>query len=590
MNQTANPAVHPGWTYKPPINDELLLSANFFDLYPMDGGGRLVTTEMVSFTDDKEFARQVLEDDALADFGVLPELDFRRFERWRTVQKSCWINRFYWLVPLAKQFCLTRDKKLADLVVAAMLHFIETCPPPENREACLDHLRRVYQRRAKYNVSTFEEIQRDETDIEYIWFDLEPASRSLHWIYALHFLKLGNGIDYAGWKKIADSLYQHAEVVYYAERYINKPEPNNHQSMCGAMLLHLSCFFEGIGLWREFRSEAVKVVNFQSAEGFYPDGALKEISPSYHIYQTMHVRDAYLLSRQYDFELDSGMADRLKKHAGYIRGVTCGGETVTINDSYPVRSSAFLDSIGDAVGPVPNVDRNHFPDAGILSLQRPDLSVLLDASPFTGRASHYHLGKNALTIRAGGKPFLVDSGCCQYDDEKYMTWYRLGTAHSSLLVDGQADGDLNGFCDFSCHVTSRSTDWRETKNGTWTAEACLMGHDSIWKGVNWSRSIEVAQTPELMIADKVEIPRKAKLLFIFNLAPGVTVEISGKNEVTLRHDSVQLKMKFDTASPEITGGQCFQDFKHCPSSQIRLRLTGTGTVELRTAIIWRNQA
>jgi hypothetical protein len=42
-------------------------------------------------------------DDALRDFGTLPTLDIKRFERWRSVQKSCWINRFYWIVPLAKR-------------------------------------------------------------------------------------------------------------------------------------------------------------------------------------------------------------------------------------------------------------------------------------------------------------------------------------------------------------------------------------------------------------------------------------------------------------------------------------------------------
>ncbi len=69
------------FSFHPPLSDELLLKLDFFELYPLDGGGALVSPTMVSSTRDAEFAQQVLHEDALRDFGTLPKLDHRRFER-----------------------------------------------------------------------------------------------------------------------------------------------------------------------------------------------------------------------------------------------------------------------------------------------------------------------------------------------------------------------------------------------------------------------------------------------------------------------------------------------------------------------------
>ena len=111
-------------SFRPPLSDALLLESDFFDLYPLDGGGALVSPEMVSSVKDAPFAHQVLEEGALNDFGTLPKLEHKRFERWRTGQKSCWINRFYWLVPLAKHAFLQQDLEVGRLAVQCLLHFI----------------------------------------------------------------------------------------------------------------------------------------------------------------------------------------------------------------------------------------------------------------------------------------------------------------------------------------------------------------------------------------------------------------------------------------------------------------------------------
>ena len=98
--------------FKLPVSDALLTKYNFFELYPFDGGGHFIQKEIVGSLDDREITRRIL-DGALADFGSLDALDFTKFERWSTIEKSCWINRMYFIASMARCAMLEKDAALA---------------------------------------------------------------------------------------------------------------------------------------------------------------------------------------------------------------------------------------------------------------------------------------------------------------------------------------------------------------------------------------------------------------------------------------------------------------------------------------------
>ena len=82
--------------YEPPLAAGMLDRHDFFALYPMDGGGHFITREIIGNDyGDSAFYRRVIGENALAEFGTLPEPDFRKFERWRSIEKSCWLSRCY---------------------------------------------------------------------------------------------------------------------------------------------------------------------------------------------------------------------------------------------------------------------------------------------------------------------------------------------------------------------------------------------------------------------------------------------------------------------------------------------------------------
>ena len=576
--------------FHPPLSDGLLLELNFFDLYPLDGGGALVSPEMVSSTKDRPFADQILEEDALRDFGTLPKIDHKRFERWRTGQKSCWINRFYWLLPLAKRVALTRDPELARLVVDCLLHFIDTCPPPADRQEILSHMQRVYDRRDNsYNQATYDEIQQDETDIEYIWFDMEPASRLIHWVHVVHFLKLGATIHPADMEKILASMYHHGKVIYYGEHDQRELlTGDNHQSLRGIALLYAGAMFPGMPLADGFIEDGIRIMNFHSVEGFFNDGALTEISPSYHAFQVWHVRDAYLLSKQVGFKLDSCVEEQLRKSSAYLDAVTApNGETVTINDAYPFAADAFLRSI-DFLGES-SASQNAssaFPDAGIFVHRSDDLYLLFDASPFIGRASHHHCGKNALVLWVAGRPLLVDSGCPPYDDQAYISWYRCGRAHSSLLVDGEGDGTIQAIWDIQCLAEAQCDGWSSLAGGEAQLRSTMAGIAGSWEGLTWTRTVTVKPDSEIEVLDAVESPSESTLTFVFNLHPNVSVTTGG-NYADYTNEGVGLRHRWESSArceASVEKGKCIVGFEERGNRQLLLKMRTQGSATINSTI------
>ena len=83
------------------LDMELFDKYSFFEMYPFDGGGSFINREIIGTVDDAGYTASVTEKDALAMFGGYKEVDFLRFESWRTIERTSWINRMYFIVPLA---------------------------------------------------------------------------------------------------------------------------------------------------------------------------------------------------------------------------------------------------------------------------------------------------------------------------------------------------------------------------------------------------------------------------------------------------------------------------------------------------------
>jgi Heparinase II/III-like protein/Heparinase II/III N-terminus len=572
-----------------PVTDEMLTSFNFFELYPIDGGGSMFFNELLGTLNDMEIADKIINQNILGNFGELPQIDYRKYEYWRTVEKSCWINRWYFIASLAHAYWLKGNEKLAELVKECILYLIRNYTPPQGKEEIGKHWNYVcHLRDDEYNMRSMEENYQDETDIQYMWFDFQVASRLIHMIYALYFLKGSTLISTAEIDEIENSVYKHAELIYIAEKYYAKLKSgDNHQSIRGVALLFAGSYFKEVGDWEQFIEEGVRISNFHIQDAFLSDGMLGWISPSYHCFQLWHMRDALFLAKQYDFELYDGAEEILKNATAATSAIIQpDGYSVSLNDAFPVNLAPILASLPHKADVNNDSAVTHyFPKAGIASYQNEQRYLLFDASRFTGQRSHYHAGKNALTYWYKNKPFLVDSGCCNYDDTRFLNWYKQAKAHSSMMVDGEGDGFAAGICNWENNAEPSLGDWINS-DGQYSISTLLKSSSPAWQGVTWKRSLIITEDV-IYIKDQVKTETKKKLQFRFILHPDVTVQ-QRDSSFLIENGNTQLNVSFSAMetnlSAAIEKGVCCINFEHIESFVITISAEEEGELFLTSKI------
>ena len=529
------------------MSDELLKEYNFFELYPFDGGGNFIHMEMLGTVDDRQIFEKI-KDGALNDFGTLPEIENRRFEFWSTIEKSCWINRYYFIVPLAKRYWLTKDENIAVLVKDSILSFIRKNKPPQDRDEIGSHIKRVYENRDNnYNSKTIEEYSLDKHDVEYVWFDFQPASRIIHFLYSMYFLKDSPSVSSREWAEMENSIKDHATLIMLGEKYFNKLKiSDNHQSLRSLALLFAASFFNGTDIASEFQREAVRLASFHILNDYFNDGVLKEVSPSYHFFETWHIRDIYLLSKKYSFSLPDETSKILKKAGLFASAIAQPDSTsAVINDGYALRLKGFLASLpeecrdaGKESGLV------YFQDAGLAVFRGKESYLLFDSSVFTGQFSHYHGGKNSITYWAGKKAFLIDCGCCNYDNPLFAKWFKTPFAHAAMLVDECGDAALEGTYKWRYFPELTHAPWKNDGGG-WTFSSSLKSSVPEWADVEWKRTIKISGDDGFTLSDHIMTAKTKKLTFNFVLHPDAEPDIRD-GKIYLSNSGTKLSVSFDT--------------------------------------------
>ena len=569
---------------KLPMSDRILEKFNFFELYPFDGGGNFITADIFKTIDDSRIAQDILKG-SLEQFGTLPELDFAQFERWRSIEKSAWINRFYFIVPLAKYYCTTDDENIAKLVKDTMLYFIRNYLPPQTPEAIKAHLDYVYYIRDNdYNKNTYEENQCSDTNVKYIWFDFQPAIRMIHFLYALHFIKKSKSLSDAEFNEIIAGIKAHARLIAISESQFEKlKSPGNHQSLRGLALLYAGSIFND----KFFLSEGIRICKFHIENDYFSDGVLKEISPSYHVFETWHVRDAYILSQNYDFEVSLKHLETLVKASQFALSIQQpDGHLTVINDGYALYLPPFIESLPPAVfyeNSNRTSDKSYYPDAQLAFYKDSEQYLCFDASLNSGEFSHYHAGKNSITYICKEQPVLVDSGCCSYDDPDFFK-YKRAQAHSSMLVDGVGDGFFEGlyYCPHFAFPECRG--WQENE-----ISGRVKSSVPEWKDICWERKLRI-NPASIEIVDQVENNSgiEKEFTFIFNFHPQIECKIADIGEVLLFAPNGRFTLNLKTLQPfelQEKRGQCFLNLKHKKNPQLHIKISAQQKFSLKTEII-----
>ncbi|MBO7740976.1 MAG: alginate lyase family protein [Victivallales bacterium] len=539
--------------FQPALTGDILRECNFFELYPFDGGGCFIHRKYIGTLDDMAAAENILNG-ALDDFGGLNQLDFGRYERWSTIEQSCWLNRMYFLVPLAKYAALKQDGAVAELCYRIVEEFDTRHPAPADREAAEAHYRRVvHERDNGYNAHGPEY----DAPVEYIWFDFQVASRIIHLIHALRFLDKSPALTPERRKRFAEMLRQHARCIYYVEKFCTAPELNNHQTVRALALLYACELFRDEEESRQWLPTAMELCRYHILNDFLEDGMGYDLSPSYHAFECWIVRDMLIIARRNGWNLGEDARKRADAALALCRILKQPDNlSPVINDGYALEMTPFLRSMPQLPGP----EKLRLSRSGIAVRSRGGDYLLFDCSPLLRKTCHYHAGKMGLTLFMGGRPFLVDGGCCSYDDPEFSLHYKRSAAHSSLTVDGNDDALLSGRYTWPAAPEITLCDWVED-----TISAALTSNAPGWDGVEWRRTVTAGET-SVVICDEVNSRREIAMTFQLMLHSDVQVKQDGDGMILKNHDVV-LRLT-STLPAVISDALGFRDFRQQP--QLRL--------------------
>lgn len=414
---------------------EELAGVELFDLCPLDGGGRRQMLRRAG--SDREAAVLKLA----APGGELdPDKPIAWGQdegSWKTLEATCWRNRLYVVPVLIKQFFVHGDETAGRTAWRLALDWIEKNPKPEN--ALLDYY--------AYKIRILR------------WLDMQPSWR----LVAFSWL-LGPGracATAAERETVAAALEEHAALVHAAAT-MSRRHTGNHYAFQGATLLYAA------GASDENRSkyfeEGIRIIKWYAEGEFDKFGSNVEAAPSYQAFFTAMFRDALLWAEALGEEYEEKAATALAAGLRYLDYVAQpDGTAPSLNDGQELSLQAFTSAVRRQLSLRPKLLRliearktaAGKPAAGVF-FPASRLSVLHDEktnSPGATRATeamriyvdcavpggHGHAGKPSLHVLAGKTPILLDSGVCDYDHERYRTYYKKSEAHNAVTVNGGGD-------------------------------------------------------------------------------------------------------------------------------------------------------
>jgi len=492
---TANPA-DPVFPFLKYVN-----ALNFGDYIPKDQGGKFIQMAVLGTEDDEKIVEAIRA-------GALSKVygDPTRWQKYEKseLEKSVWLNRFYFLPSFARMYYLTGERSYLDDMMRIIRQWISDNPrlPDSHR-------------------TTFN------------WRDMQVAWRSIHYSWCYY---LGEkGLKEEEKKVITDTLKEHAHILLtgFGQAKLNE---FNHQSHGGLAMLYLGVLFPEMADAAELRRKAMIILNHHLANAFYADGGNVEQMFGYYPFQAHIFRDAFLLCTANGIEPPADSIPMLHRMAKYLASVERpDGKVPQVNDSYEMPVKPILDTINEITGTAATAV-NHgvvcFPDTQVAVMReggREGWYIL--ANPASVIGAHAHAGRLGFELWQGGEPVIIDSGCCNYDEPELVTWYRTTRAHNTTVINGVTEA-----------ATSSSMLWvprRETPNrineclpgdGVLVVEMVSPPEEVTNSSVQWTRRITLVSDRFAVISDSYEAEGEHNYEILLHFPPSeVTTDPSGRS-------------------------------------------------------------
>lgn len=468
---------------------------NFGEYLPKDQGGKFIQMALLKTEEDSRITELIRS--GLIQSVYDDPVKWGKYEK-TEIEKSVWLNRFYFLPSFARMYYISGDRSYLDDMMKIIRQWIANNPRlPDSH-------------RTTYN-----------------WRDMQVAWRSIHFSWCFY---LGeNGLTADEKMLITDFLREHADILLtgFGQAALNE---FNHQSHGALAMLYLGILFPGLEGAEELRRKGIIILNHHLEKAFYPDGGNVEQMFGYYPFEAHIFRDAYLLCRSNGIEPPLNSVPMLRKMAAYICAVARpDGSMPQVNDSYEMPVQPILDTINEIIegDTTCRIASAYLPETQVAVLRdKSDGSWYILANPASVIGAHAHAGRLAFELWYSGKLVVTDSGCCNYDDPSLVKWYRTSRAHNTVIIDGLSDA-----------ATSTSALWvarRETKN---KITKWVTGEDISYltmvspveeaanSSVLWSRTIALVRDRFAVIMDYFEASGDHNYEILFHFPPAA-VEVN----------------------------------------------------------------
>lgn len=483
-------------------SDEFLKSKSIFPLLIFDGGAYFLIKEIMGSRNP--YSRDLFE------FITSGEL----FDNWKSegafdwdvsykrslssklpinAEHHVWINRLYFLLPLAQEFLITKDEKWSSQWLSWLKDWMDKHPYQQ-----LDW--------------------RPHNMTDYVWRDMQVAWRLLVLLHSIKMLRDAKSFTEEDLKVIYDCVHMHAEHLYKeGSSHINAQKAHNHILQIGLVLLMTGVLFPEFSESEKYRTAGREIIKINIKKALYDDGGSVEGCPSYSHFIARMYLEAYLLLDKNKLEPICGLKECIVKQYNWLyQMMPPTGRTLQIGDSYALDAKEDLELVKTFIDLDLPKSRGSvlLKESRFAALRNDHFEVFVDAMDRT--QGHQHFGRPHFVVFKDDRPLIIDTGCCVYDRKDFRDFLMGSGAHNTVeitlfdtnevLTDSEVQINLEKFYNDSISFKTKG------------------------RAFSWIRDISL-EGSSIRIRDRIKTDSKVSCKLLFHFAPSGTAVLSDNTAV-----------------------------------------------------------
>ncbi|HAN22103.1 MAG: hypothetical protein A2Y15_03760 [Clostridiales bacterium GWF2_36_10] len=511
-----------------PYPKELFKQVDIFPLFLLDGGAFFFLKDHLEGAADSNAILKGIESGKLFELwtnqGIFNwKMPYEQFKTkkdkpWEWI---VWINRLYFLLPLAQEFYRTGDEKWAD----SWYKYFDDWSQHNTYEP-------------------YDNTENHKTSL--IWRDMQVCWRFLVLIHSVYLLSSSLYLDKTKWKKIYYAIELHANHVYQEaiKQLSTGKSGGNHFQQKGLVLLYAGILFPEFEKAEQYILTGKQILEKHLADQMYKDGGNAEASPSYsHFIARMYV-EAFLLLQKHNIPGIIGLEESIQRQYYWLyQASSTLGQSLQINDSYALDVNLDL-NIVTKIFPltIPVRKESILFDKSKFSVIRNNLyEVFIDAMP--QKEYHQHFGRPNILVYFNGLPLIIDAGCCNYDRNIKHEYFQRSCSHNVVVVPEFEDSFSS--CDemlehLQNHSKIEITNFILDQNEASITILHTIGHNDV--NFTWQRQV-ILKNEKLKIIDRIESIKEIQCRQLFHFAPNNMILSADKMKafITLNTHEVVIK-------------------------------------------------